>query len=475
MVSSAVKTNPVKLLIRDASDGVPYLLFRCWDESSHGTNSDTGFAGGLAVHGPPLLESDPDLLAHAEAHLWGRAQSSPFVSLTTSLPTALRKAAHKIAAGGSPIVTVLDARSVALNTRLYHARELISTLRRRNVRLPYYGGHGEFEYMAWQNANSIVGQVDLVHMRQWILNDAYLGALLVKNDLGNMGVAKFRDQCHNAIPLHGDLGRSIGSLARLFRPTTSPHDPFLKDFTRLVLQNFNLVDDLNNWENNKDFTNGLFATSVVNTIASVPQQVLASVNDYEHDDHASDEFEDIEDALQDDANDDELNSAVGQFEDTDHGAEAKPNPMLEHNASCGTRLQARLQSFLRKPTTETPKTPERPLAHRGRASSSSPDEVTISLPPSPYDTMRAQMRIAAQQASPTPAPRRFRTEEEDLEDVAPVPRSAATAPTPSVDREAAMQQMVSVVPPAERGRWTLAFDMYVRGIVMDVMAEGSSI
>ena len=89
--------------------------------------------------------------------------------------------------------------------------------------------------------------------------------------------------------------------------------------------------------------------------------------------------------------------------------------------------------------------------------------------------MRAQMRIAAQQASPTPAPRRFRTEEEDLEDVAPVPRSAATAPTPSVDREAAMQQMVSVVPPAERGRWTLAFDMYVRGIVMDVMAEGSSI
>jgi len=62
------------------------------------------------------------------------------------------------------------------------------------------------------------------------------------------------------------------------------------------------------------------------------------------------------------------------------------------------------------------------------------------------------------------------TEVKDLEGSA-VPGLVAQPPTAWLDREAAMQQMVSVMPPAEKERWILAFDMYVKGLVTDVLTE----
>ena len=198
------ENHPIKSLIRYALDGLPYLLFRSWDKKSHGINSVSGFSSGLTIDGIPMLDSDLEFLRHAEAHLWGREQPSPFVSLTTSLPTALRKAAHQVAKGGSPVIAVLDARSVALHTRLYHAREVITTLRRRGVKLKYYGSNGEYEYLAWQKADAIIGQVSLDHLREWTQKDDCLGALLTQNDLGNMGVPAFRQRCRHALAVEAE-------------------------------------------------------------------------------------------------------------------------------------------------------------------------------------------------------------------------------------------------------------------------------
>ena len=182
-----------------------------------------------------MLESDPEFLGHAESHLWARPQPSPLISLTISLPTALRKAAHKVASGGSPMIAVLDGRAIALRTRLYHARAVINTLRENNVHLPPYGSNGEYEYLAWQKADAIIGQVSLAHIREWTQNDNCLGALLARNDLGNMGVPAFRKRCRHALVVDASLGRSISSLARLLRPIASQYDPFLKDFARIIL------------------------------------------------------------------------------------------------------------------------------------------------------------------------------------------------------------------------------------------------
>jgi len=469
------------LLISYALDGVPFLLFRCWDENSYGTNSTTGFAGGLNLDVSPMLETDTDFLLHAEAHLRNRPQPSPLISLTTSLPTALRKAAHKVAAGGSPIIAVLDGRAIAMQTRLYHARVVISELRENSVSLPYYGSNGKYEYLAWQKADAIVGQVSLAQLRDWTQYDVCLGALLIQNDLGKMGVPAFRRACRNALAVGSDLGRSLGSLARLFRPTTSQHDPFLKDFVNFILQGFNLAELPGDWETNIDFIRGLFALPA--PIIAQPMSQDASVPRSSKQ-HVYDDFEDIDDVLREVGDTPETGNAPpanNGFEiitiDDDDGDD--DNDLDEHattmgqgsgyikeSSNCTSRPEA--QTRLRE------QTPLTPLAHRTRASSIASDEATISLPPSPFDTMRAQMRIAALQASPTPGPCVLPSEMEDFEE-STVPGSAARMPVPWIDREAAMQQMVSVVPFAERERWTLAFDMYVRGLVMEIMNEAGSI
>jgi len=297
-----------------------------------------------------------------------------------------------------------------------------------------------------------------------------------------MGVPAFRKACHNALVVDGDLGRSIGSLAEIFRPTTSRHDPFLKDFARTVLQGFNVAGLPDEWEANTDFTTGLFALPAPATPQSMPQHASDGPNEPQEDD---DDFEDIDDVLNDvdDANVEGPDLAFpidGGFESPITIEDDEDYEFIEHTMVVGQRShprntdpssaisEPRSQARLREPT------PQTPLAYRRRVSSISLDEATVSLPPSPYDTIRSQMRIAAQQASPTPAPRALPTVMEDLEESA-MPGSAAQMPIPWIDREAAMQQMVSVIPLAERERWTLAFDMYVRGLVMDVVNEARNI
>lgn len=59
-----------------------------------------------------------------------------------------------------------------------------------------------------------------------------------------MSVRTFQRRCRASdITINAELGGSIRSLAELFRPT-SQHDPFLKDFTRVILQNLGLVQDI---------------------------------------------------------------------------------------------------------------------------------------------------------------------------------------------------------------------------------------
>jgi hypothetical protein len=89
--------------------------------------------------------------------------------------------------------------------------------------------------LASQKADAILGQVSLERLREWTQHDDCLGALLIQNDLGKMGVPAFGKACHNSLALDDDLGRSLASLARLFRPRTSQYDPFLKDFVRIIL------------------------------------------------------------------------------------------------------------------------------------------------------------------------------------------------------------------------------------------------
>jgi len=297
-----------------------------------------------------------------------------------------------------------------------------------------------------------------------------------------MGVPAFRQRCRHALAVDASLGRSISSLARLFRPTASEHDPFLKDFARIILQNLDLVNDLNEWEANIDFTAGLFLAPAPLTTRSTPQHAFDSQDAPQDND---DGFEDIDDVIGDvgDATVEGVNLTVA----TDGGLESPitiedddDHDFTEHAMVVEERSDHRrtdppsVVSAPRQHTRRRERTPQTPLAHRTRLSSISSDELTISLPPSPYDTMRAQMRIAAQQASPTPAPRALPSAVEDLEDLQTMPAIATQQPIPWLDREAAMQQMVSVMPPAERERWTLAFVMYVKGLVTDVLAERHS-
>jgi len=55
----------------------------------------------------------------------------------------------------------------------------------------------------------------------------------------------FRERCsENRVELNEEFAHSVASLAKLFRPNTSFSHPFLKDFTRTIIQNLDLSKDL---------------------------------------------------------------------------------------------------------------------------------------------------------------------------------------------------------------------------------------
>jgi len=355
------------------------------------------------------------------------------------------------------MIAVLDGRAVAMQTRLYHTKVAITNIRSQGLPLPRYPGGGEFEYWAWQEANAIVGYVSLGQFHQWTQGDDYLGALLRQNDIsGKGGVPRFREACRNALGIDGALGRSISSLARLFRPKTTQYDPFLKDFARVTLQNFNLTEGVNAWETNASFMDGLLDSSKRDITA---QHAATS----QRGDHDSDEgFEDVDDVLEDvgDTPVETENASITQnglqiitIEDDDDDDDIIAHAMMVDQSSQKHTGMSNVRSQPRPQTCQRAQSRQIPLAHRTRSPFTASDELTISLPPSPYDKIREEMRIAAQQASPTPAP-----------------RSRPSMTQSSVEVPAMPVARLFPIGWNDQG----AFDKYVRRLVMDVLAEKGS-
>lgn len=211
-------------------------------------------------------------------HLWFAKKASPLVSLTPSFLSVLKKAMSISSNSETAKITLVDGRVLASTNRVYHAIRTVRALRQKRVEVPprYWG---RFEYWAWQKVTGIIGSISLEDFKQWAEADAYLGRLLCNKELSSMSVSSFRTRCGlSNLSVCPSLGHSIASLFRLFKPTTFDEDVQLKDFVRVIFQNFNITDDLESWTHDHHFTEAL-SNSLMGYDATPPAQPIALSTD----------------------------------------------------------------------------------------------------------------------------------------------------------------------------------------------------
>lgn len=247
---------------------------RAWTKASHGMNSFQAFYAGRQVNttGPP--ESDEDFQNYAKDHLWYAKNPSPLVSLTPSFLSVLKKAMSMSSLTACPMITLIDGRALASSTRVYHALETVRNLRRKGVKVPprYWG---RFEFWAWQKVRGVIGTTTLQDFKNWVESDSYLGKLLCADGLSSMSVASFRERCAMSdLTVCPALAHSIGTLFKLFKATIFVEDAQLKDFVRVMLQNFHVTDDLDAWLRDESFV-GALADSLAGGLAPVPEQPIS--------------------------------------------------------------------------------------------------------------------------------------------------------------------------------------------------------
>lgn len=262
------KSRLIKDIIADynVTGGVPSLLFRAFGRTSHGTNAITGFEAGLCDNTMHLSEDDEQFLQFAEDHLWSRPKPSPLISLSASFLSAIKKGSEIekksneqdfIKRDNSIVITILDGRLVASESRLYHANPTVRALaiQKRLPRLYY----ARFEYWAWQKTQGVIGYASWTEFRRWASRDAYLGPMCQRHDLGQCSIKTFRQRCtESGLQVGDQLGHSIGSLVNVFGlgNALGLAHPVVKDFVETILQNFQIPADLDACLQDQDFRRG---------------------------------------------------------------------------------------------------------------------------------------------------------------------------------------------------------------------------
>ncbi|KAF2719109.1 hypothetical protein K431DRAFT_273260 [Polychaeton citri CBS 116435] len=129
------------------------LLFRCWDQFSHGQNSVQGFLAGRFIYnnyidGAP--ESTEISISDVENHVGNQPIGSPFISCCTGLAWTLRKAFKEMAKGRASMrVTVIDSSKIDPR-RIYHLTPYHNELKKKyllNNGAWHYGG--QLEHLVW--------------------------------------------------------------------------------------------------------------------------------------------------------------------------------------------------------------------------------------------------------------------------------------------------------------------------------------
>lgn len=112
----------------------PYLLFRCWSNSSHGINSTQKIRASKFEHlSYPILglPSEHELLWDASLHLSRQPQGTSLISTSPMLIWVIHKCCHL--QDTEQNITVINGPSAQNHSGVFHGEPIISELRKRNM------------------------------------------------------------------------------------------------------------------------------------------------------------------------------------------------------------------------------------------------------------------------------------------------------------------------------------------------------
>lgn len=229
--------------------GIPYLLFRVYDYSSHGVNTTGGFQAGRHAAANFSGLDDEEFLLHASNHFNRLPESTPLISLTTSFIWAIcmaldRKSKH----GRAVFVTIVDGRAAASATRMYEASEIVTRLKTLGYAKSIKKYKALFEYVVLNDIpnKAILGTIEITQLEALASYHCNVERLLHWSNLKKSENNKYRNiyavwQSLEALEVDGDIIDAVVKVILLFKPDAQCQHPLVLDFLNVLGQNFNLI------------------------------------------------------------------------------------------------------------------------------------------------------------------------------------------------------------------------------------------
>ena len=209
---------------RAASQVIPPIGFRGWDDNNHGSNTANGFLAGAYLYKsldpPPDYESD--LFKECAAiHLSPLPEPSSFISCAQFMLRPLHGGLHSHA---NPHVSIIDLHHILLpnqnqNPRLYHASDLIRKFKIQGInqktgaRYLYTGSH---EYLIWGHIEreSILASFSVTAFREYAASQSNtkLRDILRLSGFEAADSAREYAACltKNKVPMDREAGEAVG-------------------------------------------------------------------------------------------------------------------------------------------------------------------------------------------------------------------------------------------------------------------------
>ncbi|KAL3475194.1 hypothetical protein BJX99DRAFT_259660 [Aspergillus californicus] len=194
--------------------GTPPLLYRWWNTTTHGVNSETKFVAGLfadaySQYFPPDTVSQNEFQQRFLTHIQRDKSPTPFISTFQSLLAPVHRSLR-----GQEGATVSIIDSKKLNTKVFSAKAFV---RQHKVRIPHSNYSGAGEHLVWGQIDhsSIVCSFKITKLLEIAAENPDIESFLQLPKIAAFEKARtplHRAMSKDAIPLDKRAGAIVGKL-----------------------------------------------------------------------------------------------------------------------------------------------------------------------------------------------------------------------------------------------------------------------